>query len=293
MTQFDLSIYFPIPLLPTEGYISLITTALMVAPENPPEHIKEAISDLAQELQTAESMLVERIDEDLSTTIERLFDIVVDRAWHETRNRMVFASIYLHEGTAMFTEEDRAELDFEERVEEARAAAKLHERMFGGGIGFLRSPYPQQATHTAARLDWVSSKELGDTLEEVIGPKLVKLLEVSQKRYEAMVGARSSRDGKSVADLRELRNNLRCALATYVGAIGTMYKAKQPETASVVEDALRPILIARESARRKELGLIDEVSGELEAEDEGDEELDEELDTELDTDEQPIETETE
>ena len=290
MHHFDLSIYYPIPLLTTEGYISLIKTALMVAPENPPEHVKEAIVTLGDELDGAETTLVERIDEDLSTALERLFDSVVDRSWHETRQRMVFASIYLHEGTAMFTEEDRIELEYEERVEEAHAAAKMHERIFGGGLDFLRSPYPQQSTHTAARLDWIASKDLGPAFEEVIGPKLFTLLKVCQRRYEAMVGERSSRDGKSVADLRELRNHLRCVLSTYVGAIGTLYKVKQPETAAVVENALRPILIAREYARRKDLGLVEEAPSELE-----DEPLDEdeELEGEGDEAEESTETETE
>ncbi|HVH97730.1 MAG TPA: hypothetical protein VM869_03430, partial [Enhygromyxa sp.] len=80
---------------------------------------------------------------------------------------------------------------------------------------------------------------------------------VCQHRYEVMVADRSSRDGKSAADLRELRLLLRRQIAAYCGALGSMYMA-DPSTGEVVEDALRPILIARARARRKELGLPEE-----------------------------------
>jgi hypothetical protein len=90
-----------------------------------------------------------------------------------------------------------------------------------------------------------------------------------------MVGERSSRDGKSVADLGKLRHHLRRQVYAYVGSIGTLYKVDNPESAEIVENALRPILIAREQARRTALGLIDEV-----IEDEDEDELDDEAEAE-------------
>lgn len=251
MALLDLSIYYPIPLLTTEGFVSMTNTMLDVAPSDPPGHVELAIKDLAGVLSEVEAGLVSRIDEDVSTRLERAFDIFVDGVWLDLRSRLEFYGLYKHEGTAKFTDEDLEELDFDHRLDKARSAAKILGRLFGDGTDFLRDRYPQQATHMAARLDWVQSKDLDAELSELVTHDFTVLLKVCQNRYEAMVSERSSRDGKSTADLRELRNKLRCQLYSYCGAVGSMYQPGDPETAKVIEAALRPILIVRAQARRK------------------------------------------
>jgi hypothetical protein len=254
MSVLDLSVYYPLPLLTTEGYVSLTNTMLDVAPTAPPAHVQLAADLLIKVLSEVEIGLVSRIDEDLSTRLDRAFDIFVDGVWLEMRERLLFFAYYKHEGTAKFTEEDRIALDFETRVDHARAADMILNRLFSEGTDFLRERFPQQATHMAARLDWVESKQLEDQLAELVTPEFVTLLKVSQNRYEAMVNERSSRDGKSVADLQALRHKLRVQLYAYAGAIGSMYDGT-PEAAKVVETALRPILVVRAQARRKAAGL--------------------------------------
>ncbi|PRQ10119.1 hypothetical protein [Enhygromyxa salina] len=252
MNDFDLSIYYPIPLLTTEGYVSLCKTLLGVDLGQVPPQVTATRNDLAAVLAEVEAGLVARIDEDLSTRREQAFDSLVDRVWLELRERLEFYTIYQHDGAAMFTEEDRAGLELDERISQARTAAEIRERMFSDGTDFLRAVYPQQATHMAARLDWLDTKDFdGETLATLVGDELATLLKTCQARYEAMVSGRSSRDGKSSADLRELRNRLRRQLYAYCGGVGTMYDFKKPETAKIVEVALRPILVMRAQARRK------------------------------------------
>lgn len=263
--MFDLSVYYPLPLLTTEGYVSLANTMLDVKPLNGPEQVAIAALSLQEVLKEAEQGLVTRIDEDLSTKRERAFDGFVDGVWFELRQRLEFYSAYHHEGVAMFTKEDREYLEIDDRLARARIAADMLERLFGAGTDFLRAPFPQQASHMAARLDWIESKELGEMLEKLVDPYLAKLILRCQVRYEAMVSDRSSRYGKSLADLNELRNNLRRQLYSYIGAIGTMYDYKEPESAKPVEAALRPILVTRARVRRK-LSSADKSDLELEAE---------------------------
>jgi hypothetical protein len=251
----DMSIYYPIPQLGTGDFVSLIKTLIRLAPKNPPAHIAVAIDELKKALADAESTLVLRIDEDLSTRLERAFDTLVDYVWNELRRRLEFAGIYNHEGAALFSDEEREELEFDDRLDEARSANKMSERMFADGSEFLRTPFSQQATHMATRLDWIESKNFGPVLEEIVGPKLVALLKVCQRRYEEMVEDRSARDGKSAADLRELRHDLRRHVGAYCGSIGTMYTVAKPESAKLVEASLRPVLIARAHTRRKDLGI--------------------------------------
>ena len=281
MDDFDLAIYYPIPLLTTGGYVSLMQTLAVVAPQNPPEHVAEAIATLKKARIKAKAQLVSRIGEDLSTGLERLFDLFVDQVWVELHQRLEFATIYNHAGAAKLTDEDREQLDFDERLAEGRIAATMLERMFSNGVDFLRAKYPQQSTHMATRLEWVESENYQDSLEEIVGPKLVALLKVCQNRYEAMVSERSSRDGTSVADLGKLRQQ-RKQVYVYAGAIGTLYKEDKPETAEIVENALRPILIAREEARHAVLAVVEEAAPIVEDEDEGIEE-DEDEDGEPET----------
>ena len=281
----DMSIYYPIPQLVTGDFVTLINALLRLAPKNPPPHIAEAINELKSALNEAKSKLVVRIDEDLSTKLERAFDLLVDYVWNELNRRLEFASVYKHAGAAMFSDEEREELEFDDRLEEARSAEKMNQRLFANGGDFLRTPFSQQATHMATRLEWIESKEFGPVLEEIVGPKLVALLKVCQRRYEAMVEDRASRDGKSAADLREVRADLRRQIAAYCGVIGSMYKPAQPETAKVVEAALLPILIARAHTRRigeKPEEAIAELEKELQ-------QLADELEEELDKPEEPAE----
>ena len=72
----DMSIYHPIPQLVTGDFVTLIKTLLALAPKNPPPHIVEAINELQAALDEANSKLVVRIDEDLSTKLERAFDLL-------------------------------------------------------------------------------------------------------------------------------------------------------------------------------------------------------------------------
>lgn len=268
MAVFDLSVYYPIPLLTTEGYVALTRTLLAVTPKDSPGHVEAAAKSLAETLAETEAGLVSRIDENLSTGLERAFDTFVDGVWLELRNRLAFYRHYRHDGAAMLNEEDRAALDYDDRLERGRIAEMILERMFGSGTDFLRGQFPQQAINMASRLDWLESKQLGETLETIVGEELASLLQRCQIRYEAMVSERGSRDGKSVADLRDLRNRLRVELYAYAGAVGTMANAKLPEAITVVENALRPILIARTQTRRKAgpgLAEDDGAEGEVEA----------------------------
>ena len=266
MRRFDLALYFPIPMLSTESMVSLGTTLIDVAPEDPPAYVAAGIAVFTTVLGEVKSGLVSKIDEDLSTATERNFDIVVDRAWLELRERLAFFEIYTQAGMNQLTEADREQLDWETRLEQARTAAVILLRLFGDGTEFLRAPYPQQATHMAARLEWLDDKQLNEALADLVGTELTNLIAVCQVRYQAMVSQRGSRAGKSLADLRELRDRLRRQIYSYAGLIGTMVQLDDPASEAVAEAALRPILVARANAKRKSFsGFGVEDGAELDA----------------------------
>lgn len=180
----------------------------------------------------------------------------------EVRTRLESYDLYKHEGAQKLTDADREALDFATQVERSRTAATIHARLFGEGMDFLRGRYPQQATQMAARLDWLARKQLDDDFAELITPEWADLLKICQARYEAMISERSTRDRKSAADLRDLRNRLRMQIYAYCGAIGSMLDPDAAESAKLVETALRPILSYRAQNRRKGAGeeLIEDTA---------------------------------
>lgn len=103
--------------------------------------------------------------------------------------------------------------------------------------------------------------ELDDDFAGLITPEWADLLKICQARYEAMISERT-RDGKSAADLRDLRNRLRMQIYAYCGAIGSMLDPDAAESAKLVETALRPILSYRAQNRRKGAGeeLIEDTA---------------------------------
>lgn len=266
MNDFDLSLYFPIPMLSTEAMVSLGTTLIAVAPAEAPPHVVTGIEVFASVLAEVKAGLVSKIDEDLSTATERDFDTVVDRAWLELRERLAFFEIYAQPGMNQLTDADREALDWEGRLEQARVAAVLLNRLFSEGTDFLRAAYPQQVTQMAARLEWLDDKQLNDALTDLVGAELTSLITLCQVRYQAMVNDRGSRAGKSLADLRVLRNRLRRQICSYAGMIGTLVQLDDPTSEAEATAALRPILLARANARRKSLtGPAVEDGAEVEA----------------------------
>ena len=266
MDEFDISIYYPLPNLTTEGYVSLTKVMLLNLPAWAPPHVTASAHRVSQSLTATEAALVARIEEDLGTRRHRAFDLFVDAVWYVLRERLEAYGIYTHEGAAELTEEDRDLLDWDRRIARARLAGRLHFKVFGDGIEFLRASYSQQSVHMATRLTWLTGRDHGIPLDELVGANLVSLIQVCQVRYEAMVNTRNSRTGKSIADLRQLRDRLRRQLYAYCGVVATMVDPDDDASRAAVEAALRPILVARANSRRKLIGTsLEEIEAKLDA----------------------------
>lgn len=225
--------------------------------------MQRAIARLHAAREQTEQALVARLGSDVDVALERSFDLLVDRVWLFLRSALEFWSIYEHDGVAMFTEQEQADIDLDECQELAKIADDLLNRLFGiEGSEFLRLPYMQQAAHMASRLQLIASKNLGQSYEDLIGARMVKLLQICQKRYEAMVNARTARESGVVADLREQRAAMQRAIQLYAVAVVGMLDEDEPESPTIVSNALRPILITRVRRGTTSGGeVVDELVG--------------------------------
>lgn len=251
MYEFDLSSYFPAPNLDTEGFIALTKAMLLNVPKPTPPLVEHARARLEDSLGEAERALDERVEEQVEGRRLKLFDPFVDAVWSELEHRLSAHTLYLDQALTELDDDDREALALDQRAEQARVAAKLHTKLFGDGLEFLRSPYPQQSTRMAARLQWIANKAAELQLDELVGAELLELLRRCQVHYEAMVVESSNHTGKSAVDLRELRGLLRRRLYAYVGALGGMVDDDDPDSIVRIEAALRPLLVARAYTRRR------------------------------------------
>lgn len=251
MMMFDLSQYFPAPNLDTDSFVTLAEVMLLNVPSPAPALVEQAAACLRETVDQTRASLLDRFEEQLGSRRLRDFDPFTDAVWDRVRATLAGHALYLHRGIAEFDEADRAAIDYERRVELAHKAAKAEARLFADGREFLRSPYPQQLTQMATRTTWLVKHADELELPVLIGEDLLELVRRCQVRYAALVHERSTQTGKSLVDLRELRGELRRQLYNYVGTVGGMASTGDPATVAAVEDALRPILIAREFARRR------------------------------------------
>jgi hypothetical protein len=212
----------------------------------------------------AEQAIVARLGDGVDLGLERSFDLLIDRLWLCMRSELEFWSIYHHDGIALFGPAQRAELDIDECRDLAAVAEDLRSRLFGGpdASDFLRLPYAQQASHMAGRLQLIKEKGLSATFEELVGARMVKLLHVSQQRYEEMVNARSARETGVVGNLHEHRVNLHRAIQLYALNVAGMLDDQEPDSATIVQRALLPLTLARVyRSGGGEVEVTDELAG--------------------------------
>jgi hypothetical protein len=251
MLMFDLSQYFPAPNLDTESFVTLADVMLGNVPSPAPALVEQAAASLRVAVDQTRAALLDRFEEDLGIRRLRDFDPFADAVWERVAGALGAHALYLHPGLAEFDDSDRAAIDYERRVELAHKAAKAEAKLFASGTDFLRSPYPQQLTQMATRLTWLVKHADELELPALIGEDLFELVSRTQVRYAALVHERSAQTGRSLVDLRELRGELRRQLYNYVGTVGGMASTNDPVTVAAVEDALRPLLIARKFARSR------------------------------------------
>ena len=179
------------------------------------------------------------------------FDRAVDALWLMLRRSLELRTAYANPGLDALSEELAAQADLPGAREEAREAARLWSRLFASdGTSFTRSSYVVQAESMATLLNLIAQEQLREGLVAVVGARPVELLEACQQQYETMIAERLNRKSGASENLNELRSELRWAIVAYVQAVHSLYDPAAPESAQLVLDALRPILVMREAVAR-------------------------------------------
>jgi hypothetical protein len=246
----DLAPYRTLPTLTTTGSLALATSLVDRQPGKLPDYVKKAALRLIDAIGEMEHALTERLDRKADLGLERSFDVLVDRIWISLRGQLEFWQVYEHEGIELLSAEEQAEVEITQGRELSSVARELLARLFGDGVEFLQLTYPEQAMHMAARLRYIESRNLDDAFTTLVGVRTATLVRVCQGRYEAMVAARSAREGGVSIDLRPLHARLRNAVESYASLLLSTLWDGEDDWAKAVLAALRPLLVARQLAPR-------------------------------------------
>lgn len=270
----DIAALTRVPIMRLESYVSLIRTLRGVSFEH--ESLVPALQRMKEALTEGEQLLVARLGDEVDLQLERNFDYFVDRVWGIVNSELEFWSVYEHPGVHLLSETQREAIELDKQRELAQVAEDLGERMFGArnDAEFLRRKYTMQVAAMRSRLDLIEQKQLSETFAELVSPRVAKLLEVVQTRYEQMVDERSSRS-RDLGNRRELNVRLRRAIQLYaLAVVGTVDDA-DPSSAERIERALRPLTsLGKVSRTVTSTEAEDEPELEPEAELEGEPELD-------------------
>jgi hypothetical protein len=246
----DLTPYRTLPTLTATGSLALASSLVDRQPADIPDYVSKAALRMIDAVGLLEQALTERLDRRADLGLERSFDVLVDRVWIGLRSHLEFWQLYEHEGIELLSPELQAEADVTKARELATIARELLDRLFGDGVDFLQLSYPEQAMHMAARLRYVESRGLDETLTVLVGARASTLVRVCQHRYEMMVAERSGREGGVMIDLRPLHAKLRGAVENYASLLLTTLYDRDEKWAQLVFAALRPIPVARQSVHR-------------------------------------------
>lgn len=267
----DLAQYRTIPMLTVTGTISVTRSLVERSPPQLPDYVAASKKRLMSEIEHTQSAITTRLDDKFSLGAERSFDLLVDRVWGHLRSRLEFWGLYVHEGVDLFDQSERAELELDEGVALAQTAAQLLARLFGDGVEFLQMSYPEQAEHMAARLRYIEREGLGEVFEQLVGDHPALLMRICQRRYEAMVRERNSREGGVSVNLRLLREQLRRAAEDYASLLLSTIHEAEDDWITQVFAALKPMVVARNQARRGGGAGVVEDPAALEGDDPSDE----------------------
>jgi hypothetical protein len=245
----------------------LAKTMLLDKPEDPSnEVVEQAAARLEACVAEVDEALTVRAGEENPEIVasEREFDSSTDGLWVWLRKLLLgWHEALSTPGLDALPDKLKVQCDLPAARARGERARKLHERLFGAnGSKFVRGPFVSQAETMATLLRLIEKDDLGEELEDIVGPQLPVMLATCQIHYEAMVADRMRREGGSSANLREMLDKLRWTIDHYRNAVETLRDPEQPETYALVDKALRSLTLLSERMARAAPGTPDELLGE-------------------------------
>ena len=248
--------------------LRMAKTLVRDTPAKPNEPVTNALARLMDHIEVTNEALSRRLRRanPLIVARELEFDRAVDSLWITLRTSLAsLAQTFGHPGLDSLSDARKAELGLDALRDVASKAGVLHEQLFAAnGTNFTKYSFSAQAEAMAALLRIVEQDQLMDTLEQVAGKPMVDALVVCQAQYEEIARTRMRRNVGVDEDFRGIRTRLRWLISRYKAAVETLYDEDTPESETVVENALRALLmLSAHMTRNPSAGLDDTLDAEL------------------------------
>ena len=236
-----------IPLSTLKVMLRLARTLLRDQPKLGNAAVEHAAAKLAALIEEIRQELIRRRQEQhakLNAPVAT-FDYAVDGLWVALRRGLERQQAFTHAGLALLPEELAEAGGLPALQARAARAHYAWERLFAvEGTTFTKTKLLDQAESMATLLKMIAQDEqLQAALVEALDPRELRLLEVCQKHYEAMLAQRLSK--AAAPNLNQLRARLRWGMVAYVNAVHVLVDMDDPASHQLVLDALRPILTLR------------------------------------------------
>jgi hypothetical protein len=250
----DPSTYTTIPPRTTAGTLSLARALLGAAPQVINPAVGKRLGRIHEKARALQSVWIAINRPEHNGGNARECDLTLDRVWAAVRSRLVN---WIDMGKASDEDED----------DELDRATRLNSLLFPTGLDFLRLPYVEQWAESERRIALMSIDKLGNDLDDLVDPRVVKRLLVAHEAYGRVLGITERQanvdPGRVIDALRELR-------AEMVGfthlVLGLVDEADAASVAAA-QAQLEPILRYRRPRGGTE-GEVDVSSKETEADSE-------------------------
>jgi hypothetical protein len=203
-SAFDPSDYVRAPIITAASGVALASALVDASPKTPAPMVAKALDRLKMTANKARDDLADRnralgtfIDEDT-----RVLDNEADHDWGGLRLRL--------QGMALL---DQA------KYPKAKRAAELDATLFAGGMEFLKSDFPTQATTMSAIIERIDKDGLASDIDAIVGPEFLQAIRDVQPRYETMVSERLRRDKATGQNLLDTTRGLQAAIVNYASKI--------------------------------------------------------------------------
>lgn len=245
LSRFDLSPYQSVPQLNAEGTYQLGVALVEAKPADAPALVEQRVAHVQTACERLREALVAKLDAARGLGRREVdFDGLADRLWSAGRAELEARMLWAEPGVASFSAAEAEELELERRRADAELARELSEHLFAEGVAFACRPFPEQAAAMASRLDFLARGPKADRYAALFGVDRLAALRVVQRRYEAMVHDRATRDGAR-EDVGALRHALQRQIGLYVGTVLALLDESDPSSVATVRAALQPIVHAR------------------------------------------------
>lgn len=228
---FDISPYLSSPAVDVPGGVALGVALVTALPAHSPATVRRAAKRLRastialQAAWQATRKAAEGVD-------RRAADHRMDVAWGAAHGRLsAYAALPAND------------------YPRAEKAARLMEKLFPEGLGFLTLPYSHEWAESGQRLALLDDKAVDAELRELVGDDFVDELDKAHAAYGDALGITEAQAPPDVVRVQEPLRDLEAAVRDYALQIGAA-AGDQPDFAAAAQAALAPIDRAREDAAR-------------------------------------------